>query len=313
MTIKFKFNKYSRRFKQPLKTHHGLWEVREGIIIELMDEKGKVGWGEIAPLSWFGSETLREAMDFCESLPGIITENLIFSIPMSLPACQFGLESALTQLQGNDEEIPKLENSGLLPTGKAGLSAWKDLVNRGYTTLKWKIGVDSIDNELNWLEILASQMSEIQGLSLRLDANGGLNFAESDRLLDICDRISLGDTSFKIEFLEQPLGVNELEGMLALTKGHLTSIALDESVATLTQINQCYQQGWRGIFVIKPAIVGSPKQLRKLYHTLGIDGVFSSVFETEIGQKASLQLAAELCQSHRAVGFGINHWFVDTD
>ncbi|MGL6341592.1 MAG: o-succinylbenzoate synthase, partial [Waterburya sp.] len=31
--FKFKFELYQRRFKQPLRTSHGVWQVREGIII----------------------------------------------------------------------------------------------------------------------------------------------------------------------------------------------------------------------------------------------------------------------------------------
>jgi O-succinylbenzoate synthase len=86
-------------------------------------------------------------------------------------------------------------------------------------------------------------------------------------------------------------------------------LAIDESVATLSQLRECYQKGWRGIFVIKPAIVGSPSQLRKFCQETAIDAVFSSVFETTIGRQAGLRLAAELSLKHRAVGYGTSQWF----
>ena len=73
----------------------------------------------------------------------------------------------------------------------------------------------------------------------------------------------------------------------------------------------CYEQGWRGIFVIKAAIAGSPSRLRQFLKTYQIDAVFSSVLETAIGRKAALKLAAELNHPHRAVGFGVEHWFVE--
>ncbi|MBE9129867.1 o-succinylbenzoate synthase, partial [Coleofasciculus sp. LEGE 07092] len=94
MPYRFNFHSYQRRFQQPLKTSHGIWEVREGIILCLTDETGQVGWGEIAPLPWFGSETLEQALDFCQQLPPKITATDIFSIPDKRPACQFGFESA---------------------------------------------------------------------------------------------------------------------------------------------------------------------------------------------------------------------------
>jgi o-succinylbenzoate synthase len=86
-------------------------------------------------------------------------------------------------------------------------------------------------------------------------------------------------------------------------------ISLDESVATLQQLETCYSQGWRQIFVIKPLIIGSPSKLRRICQQYQIDAVFSSVFETDIGRHAALQLANELSLQNRAVGFGVNHWF----
>src|SRR5207237_3044231 len=90
----FEFRPYQRPFKRPLSTSHGTWDVREGIILRLTNETGQVGWGEIAPISWFGSETLEQALDFCQQLPPQITATDVFSIPAELPACQFGFESA---------------------------------------------------------------------------------------------------------------------------------------------------------------------------------------------------------------------------
>jgi O-succinylbenzoate synthase len=97
--------------------------------------------------------------------------------------------------------------------------------------------------------------------------------------------------------------------MQELSYCYATAIALDESVATLAQLEACYQQGWRGIFVIKPSIAGSPKRLRQFCQANKIDAVFSSVFETVVGRQAVLRLASELANNNRAVGFGVNHWF----
>jgi L-alanine-DL-glutamate epimerase-like enolase superfamily enzyme len=116
-----------------------------------------------------------------------------------------------------------------------------------------------------------------------------------------------------VEFLEQPLPPEQFKTMLEMSRYYSTPIALDESVATLNQLEACYQQGWRGIFVIKPSIAGSPKRLRQFCKAHDIDTVFSSVFESAIARQAALQLATELSHRNRAVGFGINHWFNDND
>ncbi|GAX42973.1 mandelate racemase/muconate lactonizing protein [Tolypothrix sp. NIES-4075] len=362
MRYRFEFRPYRRRFLRPLTTSHGTWDIRDGIILCLSDETN-IGWGEIAPISWFGSETIEQALSFCRQLPTEITEETIFSIPDELPACQFGFESALweggsggrgrgewgdkgtrgqggqggqgdreTRRQGDNKNnsfppspplpfspsppLPfspsphphSLTYSGLLPAGEAVLEQWQKLWEQGYRTFKWKIGVYAIASELKIFELLTQALPS--RAKLRLDANGGLSYEDANLWLWTCDNIHINNRiRVEIEFLEQPLRVDQFQRMLELSYCYETKIALDESVATLKQLECCFQQGWRDIFVIKPGIVGSPSRLRQFCQQHKIDAVFSSVFETEIGRQAALELAGELSQHNRAVGFGVNHFF----
>lgn len=314
----FKFRPYQRHFRQPIKTSHGEWKVREGIILNLTDETGNICWGEIAPIPWFGSETLAEALNFCQELPSEITTTDIFSISNQLPACQFGFESAWWGMgskewgmgNGESDSLPPLISnqspltfSYLLPTGETALQSWQTAWDQGYSTFKWKIGVGSVEEEIT----IFKQLVEIlpKSVKLRLDANGGLTTQEAESWLKICDNAGI------VEFLEQPLPPQEFSNLLTMCQDYDTPIALDESVATIQQLEDCYEKGWRGIFVIKVAIAGSPKRLIKFCQDYHIDTVFSSVFETAIARQMALHLAAKL--SHRAVGFGVNHWFSDDD
>ncbi|HEY9865864.1 MAG TPA: o-succinylbenzoate synthase [Candidatus Obscuribacterales bacterium] len=312
MNYKFQFKTYQRPFKNPLKTAHGIWKIREAIILSLTDEQGNIGQGEIAPLSWFGSETLEEAIAFCQQLPSLISTEIIFTIPDNLPACQFGFESAFIDLNPNPSvDLSQLQYSGLLPTGEMVLTHWETLFQQGYQTFKWKIGVDDITEEINiFKRLIINLKTRFLKIRLRLDANGGLTFEQAQRWLEICDLINTTQELIEIEFLEQPLSIQQLDLMLELCDRYSTPLALDESVANLQQLTYCYQQGWSDIFVIKPAIFGYPKKLKQFCQTHKIDTVFSSVFETEIGQNSALKIAAELLLYDRAVGFGVNHWFV---
>ncbi|MEH1847052.1 MAG: o-succinylbenzoate synthase [Nostoc sp.] len=319
MRYQFKFRPYRRRFVRSLTTNHGKWQIRDGIILRLTNKSGRVGWGEIAPISWFGSETLEQALDFCRQLPEEITDEIIFSIPDELPACQFGFESAWEWRNGGDEEnIITLNSSlltpnslfysALLPAGEAALNQWETLWQQGYRTFKWKIGVYAIADEQEIFESLIHTLPAFT--KLRLDANGGLSYEEANLWLWTCDNLKANaEIPLEIEFLEQPLPIEQFQEMLELSMSYKTAIALDESVATLGQLAACHQQGWRGIFVIKPGIVGSPSRLRQFCQQHKIDAVFSSVFETAIARQAALQLAAELSRNNRAIGFGINHFF----
>jgi O-succinylbenzoate synthase len=304
MVYQFSFHLVSQKFVHPIITNHGIWEIRDSIILRLIDEKGRVGWGEISPISWFGSETLEQAVDFCQQLPKEIIKELILVIPDYLPACQFGFESALEDLEKNLATVApqNITYSGLLSAGNTVLKQWSNLWQKGYRTLKWKIGVQEINQELEIFHALIDSLPDTA--RLRLDANCGLSYPEAKLWLQACDKFHP-----KIEFIEQPLAVDKFDQMQELSVEYQTAIALDESVANIQQLKHCLQQGWSGIFVIKPGIFGFPSRLRQLCQKHQIDLVFSSVFETEIGRQAALKLAAELSIYHRAVGFGINHFF----
>ncbi|GAB4227619.1 MAG: o-succinylbenzoate synthase [Stanieria sp.] len=312
---KFQFRLYRRSFLKPLQTSHGVWQVREGIIISLVDSKGKVSWGEIAPVPWFGSETLEQALEFCQQLDSIITATTINSIPDHLPACQFGFESALEVFKSQEvapianqlNQVKSLNYCYLLPAGETALSLSEKIRYqidspslKSPLTFKWKIGVKPYLEEVEIFQQLLQCLPATT--KFRLDANGGLNLEETKNWLAISDR------SKQVEFIEQPLAPEYFSEMLTLSNQYQTPLALDESVAQLEQLQWCYQQGWQGIFVIKPAICGFPSLLRQFCHNFSIDAVFSSVFETEIGRRAVLKLAQELNFSDRAVGFGIENW-----
>ncbi|MGB5709764.1 MAG: o-succinylbenzoate synthase [Waterburya sp.] len=300
--LKFQFDIYQRRFKQPLHTSRGVWQIREGIIINLTDQAGIVSQGEIAPLIWFGSETILQALEFCQQLGETISQQNIAAIPDNLPCCQFALESAWLNL---DQNYPKnqtkdLDYCYLLPAGKQALTDWKNIYQtQAVKTFKWKIGVLPSATEIEILKQLTSTFPP--DIKLRLDANGGLDLPQAQQLLSVTDTLQA------IEFVEQPLSPDNFAGILQLSQEHSTLLALDESVASYRQLQRAHQQGWQGVYVIKAAIMGFPSKLRQLCQDNSLDVVFSSVFETEVGRSAVLKMAQELAHP-RAVGFGVQHF-----
>jgi len=306
--MKVEFRCYQRPFKQPLRTHYGLWEVRRGIILRLSD-RHQTSWGEIAPLEEFGSESFEQALQFCQSLTAIDADT-ISQIPPHFPTCRFGFEAAWESFR-DPAPAKKIIHSTLLPTGAAALEAWRalrdthegSLWNQGARTFKWKIGVAPIQQELATFEELVTALPA--QTQLRLDANGGLNWDEANLWLQKCDR-------YGVEFLEQPLPPDQFDAMLQLSQQYKTPIALDESVATIEQLERCYGLGWRGIFVVKAAIAGSPSRLRSFCQSHKVDIVWSSVFETAIAQSyIQNYLIPSIPTQERAIGFGVNHWFDD--
>jgi O-succinylbenzoate synthase len=191
--------------------------------------------------------------------------------------------------------------SYLLPTGLAALQSIQTKVAQQHNTFKQKIGVQSFEQERSLIKELMSYLPT-QG-KLRLDANGGLNLETTKRWLEFAE------LEHKIELIEQPLPPEDFSTLLALSQQFKTAIALDESVSSLIQLQNCYEQGWRGVFVLKAAIIGSPRRLAQWLQTHPIDALFSSVFETAIGRQNVLELAVKWGNPNRALGFGVNHWF----
>ncbi len=320
---------YCRPFRKPLQTHHGRWEKREGLIVRLQDDKGRGGFGEFAPIPWFGTETLTEAKDFCARWSQPFLPEAIAAIPDTLPACQFGLESGLRSLARNafvgcndaindasTESGPGGKEPGvssicaLLPAGADALDVWPSLWQKGHHTFKWKIGVASLQEELSCFKTLVHALPS--SAQLRLDANGGLTSDAANQWLTACDT-----TPDTVEFLEQPLPPDSTLEWVTQTAGRFrTAIALDESVATLKQLQQvCHRLQNQVVYVVKPAIAGFPEQLYALCMQYQLDVVLSSALETPIGRQAALNLAQELWTAgipRRALGFGVGHWFQDS-
>jgi len=309
--LKFKFDIYQRPFKRPLRTSHGIWQVREGIIICLENEVGKIALGEIAPLPWFGSETLSQAVKFCQQLGDVISVADIIQIRDELPACQFAFESALLELnriEGSFEH-KNLDCCYLLPSGEEALRVWEKIYKTHVnSTFKWKIGVHSLSSELAILQQLISNLPP--NSKLRLDANGGLNLEEAKELLTVTDNINaavkVSDGKY-IEFIEQILHPQHFANMLNLSYEFNTPLALDESVANFQQLKMIYEKGWRSIFVIKPAIMGFPSEIIDFCQIKSLDIVVSSVFESEVGRNTVIHLAQKL-NHPRAIGFGANYF-----
>ncbi|MBW4653959.1 MAG: o-succinylbenzoate synthase [Kaiparowitsia implicata GSE-PSE-MK54-09C] len=318
------FRPYHRQFQQPLQTQHGAWAVRSGVLLKLEDEE-RVAFGEITPLDWFGTETLTTALAFCaqwqatrvagevdraDSGDGLEAE--LAAIPDHLPACQFGFGMLLEQWfypqpERSPESQPKHSIAYLLPTGARAIAHLSQLtppINDSSPCFKWKIGVATWADELAWFRQVMAALPP--GARVRLDANGGLSWDAACAWLAVCADYPA------VEFLEQPLAPNSVREMQQLGDRYPTPIALDESVATVRQLEQCLTAGWRGVVVIKAAIAGSPQRLRQVCQRYQPDIVWSSVFETAIARDYLLsRLIPSLTPQPRTLGFGTEHWFAD--
>ncbi len=285
MTLRFNYLPYRRKFKNPLATAHGSWEFREGIVVRLEDQDGQIGFGEIAPVPWFGSETFDEAHGWCREQGAELTHT---KCPVNLPCCDFALTSALHQLRGVGVQKTFAVAALLRP-----LDRIQDYQSRGYGSFKAKVGVNGFTAEVERLEGWLAELHP--GQRLRLDANGGFSETDFSEWLEYLEGKS-------IEFLEQPLAPGLENRMLEMAEPFSTPIALDESIAGKPSLSKW--TSWPGPLVVKPSLLGSLNG-----DPLPRSMVGSSVFETSFGYEAALQFMARHQNSDTALGFGTLGYF----
>ena len=273
---------------RPLQTARGEWSVREGFVLRVEDG-GRVGYGEVAPLPEFGSETVDEARSFLEFL--VESPNTV--APLDRPCCAFALSAAMVGRGASKD----LEVAALLPAGVGGLDAAREKCEVGYRTFKWKIGVGSAEDETQ----LCGDLLEVIGheAKLRLDPNGGLDAQALERWLDY-----LLPHAEQIEFIEQPLPVGEETLMAELAAASEIPIALDESLNGANGMRWFEPSAWDGPLVIKSLLMGDFTELVERLRPHAERLVFSSVFETGVGLCNAFSLIETLPDSRHALGFG---------
>jgi O-succinylbenzoate synthase len=278
---------YQRAFRRPLRTARGEWALREGFLVKV-EQGGRVGYGEVAPLPEFGSETLSQAADFLRQL--IRQADLV--VPTTLPCCAFGLSAAL---QG--KHLPRdYEVSALLPAGSSALRQASDKVTAGYRSLKWKIGVLPIAKEITAARCLIESLPA--DVSVRFDANASLTAAELEQWLDL-----LTQFPEQIDYIEQPLACGEEAAMARYMKDTGVPIALDESLNGVCGQRWLELGAWAGPLVVKAPLMGDVAKLAAKLEPVAEQVVLSSVFETGIGLENSLSLVDALPQIIRPIGF----------
>lgn len=315
MQYQLHFRRYRLPFRSPVRTAHGPWAAREGVLVRLENATGRAGFGEAAPIPAFGSETVDEVESACRELGETVEDARLDALPLRLGCLRNALAAARASELAPVPAQAHLAVAALLPAGRAALAQIAPKAEAGFRVFKWKVGVGEAADELALLDDVCAALPG--GAKLRLDANGAWDRRQAERWLERCaDR--------PVEFVEQPCYVppggtsegaalqkraNDL--LLGLANDFPTAIALDESVSSDAEVERWLGLGWRGVFVVKPSLLGDvPATLARLAKAKAAV-VFSSALETRLGARAALQAAFGWRGQARALGFGVWPLFAD--
>jgi len=289
MNLIFKKKSYSFKLSTKVENSKTTYLTKLGWIIKLSSNDKKIGFGEVSPL-------LEEDLKKCAKQLNMIPENvellnLSKQINIFHPCIQSAINSALAEINGKiifkkNYYFDEIDKTAILLNSENIISELNEIKKRQSNigksvTIKWKVALrDNHEEEANLEEILSQIGNNIK---LRIDANGSWGRKIANRWADI-----LKDNK-NIDWLEQPLCVDDIEGMTELNKK--IPIALDESLLKFPTL--IYE--WKGWQIRRPSQENNPvKLLRELENKKALISISSS-FETGIGKRwlyhlSSLQL-----------------------
>ncbi len=305
----FKVYRYKLPFSGPLVLKGMTLHHREGFILELSDETGNEGWGEVSPLPGFSRESLDEAGGQLEALcretagremtAGFVRSEGGLARELDrldlYPSVRFGFELAVCNLYAaatgtvlpdllSDHPSDTVALNGLLSgTPETVLADARRMQEAGYRTVKLKVGGRPVEEDV----ALVRELNEAFGddIKLRLDANRGWSSEEAGAF-------ACGVEWIPLEYVEEPLA--DPAGLPLYVRDHGVPVALDETLIGMPPEGLA-DHGYATAIVLKPTLLGGISRTLRLARRareIGIEPVVSSAFETGIGTLGLLALAA---------------------
>ena len=117
MVYLFQFRRYRLPFRTPVRTAHGPWGERVGLLVRLTDATGRVGYGEAAPIPWFGTETVDEVEAACRELGEKVDEARLAAVPGRLGCLRNALTAAQVLLPVIESLVGITVPAGAAPAG----------------------------------------------------------------------------------------------------------------------------------------------------------------------------------------------------
>jgi o-succinylbenzoate synthase len=295
---------------------------RTGYILALTDRDGRTGFGDAAPWPRFGVETagsaglaLRGAMRRLVGLPAAAypraIERLRSLAPVAAaPAARHGIDLALHDLIAQREDLPLARllggaaaaaevtaNATIPRTGPERTAQLaRDAVARGAGTIKVKVGLAPVEEDAVRLSALRDAVGP--EVRLRIDANQDWTEEEAIRAL----RAFL---PFGLEYAEQPLPAEDIDGMARVRRETGVPIAADESVRDAASARRLLEAGAADVLVLKPQVLGGLRAawaVAVLAREHGARVVVTSMLESVVGRTGALHFAASLGPGPHAHG-----------
>jgi L-Ala-D/L-Glu epimerase len=165
-----------------------------------------------------------------------------------------------------------------------------DRMTQGFTTFKIKLRAEDLKSNLATMRQISSFAGA--GVTLRVDPNQAWDFEYSKSFLE-----GLALAEIEIEYLEQPVGRNQIKELAALTALNLAPIMADESLFTLKDLDQLIEIkacSWVNVKLLKSGGIAPAKAIAERALEHGIRVSIGSMMEGAGGVIAAALLAASV-------------------
>lgn len=253
-------------FHRPAQTSRDVLTSKPTYFLLAHHPDGRFGCGECSLIPGLSPESEEVAL---KALQGVVKSAALDpdSIPAQLPAVRFAVEMALMDLVSGgkqrlvDNAFSRGETSilinGLIWMNEPQQMVQQatDLIQRGFKTLKMKIGIRPFSEELEWLKVVRDLAPLAAGFTLRVDANGAFSRKDADWTpLQKLERLA----DLGIHSIEQPLMASDPIGLAELCRESPIPVALDESLIGVLGADQdrLLDSIRPQYLILKPSLIG---------------------------------------------------------
>ncbi|WCJ51905.1 dipeptide epimerase [Lentilactobacillus buchneri] len=297
--------------KRPFKTALRTVTTAQTLIVKITASDGKVGYGEAAPTPVITGDTLPSIESAVNDVigPKLIGKPLFDSADIkatidqsmvhnSSPkaALNIAVNDLLAQsygvplyqlLSGHSDHITT-DYTVSVGTIEDMITQAQDLITKGFTTLKIKVGDDSEEADLD--KIVAIRKAVGPAIQIRLDANQGWHPKQAVAVINRMRELNLN-----VQLVEQPVKATDFDGLAYVTANTTTMIMADESIFSIEDAARIISM--RGCDIInlklmKAGGIDNAVKINTLAEAAGIPCMVGSMIESSVSVTAAAHLAA---------------------
>jgi len=297
----------SLRYSEPFKIATGTSSESHNIIVKILTDYDVIGWGESSPSKRVTSETPQTVIKTLDRIaPKLIGMcplriehdiELMDSVVEGNPAAKAAIDIALHDILGKTAKKPLFRIIGGYRTTvltditlsiKSSAEMAKDAakaVKKGFKALKIKVGINPTE-DVERIKLIRQAVGE--DIQLRIDANQGWTPRQA---IETLNKIA----KYNIQFAEQPVPAEDLQGLINVRKKSPVPIMADESVHSPEDALRLVKAEAVDLINIKLMKSGGILKARKIAtvaEAAGVPCMIGCMGESGIGIAAGAHLAA---------------------